>query len=232
MGIGGNLPLAIASRLGLNGVVALQIGPTMSWADAMRPVVLEGMLICVLAATGLRQTIMHASVTAQASISVGIGLFIAFIGLVDSGFVTASSNTCFIKSAAGVGEGARTGLANLVTGGLFAVALFLTPLTTGVPTQAAMPAGGGRLPADDPSEEHPLGRLRDRHPGVPDMTLMPITYSITNGIGAGLVSYVLLAAVRGCWREPGILLWAIAGLFIVYFCGPHPAPGRFLTEQV
>ena len=55
-------------------------------------------------------------------------------------------------------------------------------------------------------------------PAFLTITLMPFTYSITNGIGAGFISYVLVAAVRGRWREPGRLLWGIASLFAVYFC--------------
>src|SRR3954465_5011347 len=88
MGVGGNLPLAIAAGLGLDGVLAFQIAPTMSWPDAMGLVVIEGLLICLLVVTGLRQQIMDAIPMAlKQAISVGIGLFIAFIGLVDSGFV-------------------------------------------------------------------------------------------------------------------------------------------------
>src|SRR4051812_13266781 len=88
MGVGGNLPLAIAAGLGLNSVVAFQIVPTMSWPDAMGLVVLEGVGICLLVVTGLRQAIMDAIPLAlKQAISVGIGLFIAFIGLVDAGFV-------------------------------------------------------------------------------------------------------------------------------------------------
>src|SRR4051794_22937817 len=88
MGVGGNLPLAIAAGLGLNGVVAFQIAPTMSWPDAMGLVVIEGLGICVLVVTGLRQVIMDAiPLPLKQAISVGIGLFIAFIGLVDAGFV-------------------------------------------------------------------------------------------------------------------------------------------------
>jgi AGZA family xanthine/uracil permease-like MFS transporter len=89
MGLGANLPLAIAAGLGLNGVLAFQIAPTMSWPDAMGLVALEGILICLLVVTGLRRAIMEAIPLAlKQAISVGIGLFIAFIGLVDSGFVT------------------------------------------------------------------------------------------------------------------------------------------------
>ena len=89
MGVGGNLPLALAAGLGLNAVVAFQIAPLMSWDDAMGLVVLEGLLICVLVVTGLREAVMHAiPQPLKQAISVGIGLFIAFIGFVDAGFVT------------------------------------------------------------------------------------------------------------------------------------------------
>jgi AGZA family xanthine/uracil permease-like MFS transporter len=89
MGVGGNLPLAIAAGLGLNGVVAFTIAPTMSWPDAMGLVVLEGIGICLLVVTGLRKMIMDAiPLSLKRAIAVGIGLFIALIGLVDAGFVT------------------------------------------------------------------------------------------------------------------------------------------------
>ena len=89
MGVGGNLPLAIAAGLGLNGVVAYTIAPTMSWPDAMGLVVLEGIGICLLVVTGLRRMIMDAiPMPLKRAIGVGIGLFIALIGLVDAGFVT------------------------------------------------------------------------------------------------------------------------------------------------
>ena len=86
MGVGGNLPLALAAGLGLNAVVAFQLAPLMSWPDAMGLIVLEGLLICVLVVTGLREAIMHAiPQPLKQAISVGIGLFIAFIGFVDAG---------------------------------------------------------------------------------------------------------------------------------------------------
>ncbi|HEY8979081.1 MAG TPA: solute carrier family 23 protein, partial [Streptomyces sp.] len=89
MGVGGNLPLALAAGLGLNAVVAFQIAPLMSWDDAMGLVVLEGLLICALVVTGLREAVMHAiPQPLKQAISVGIGLFIAFIGFVDAGFVS------------------------------------------------------------------------------------------------------------------------------------------------
>lgn len=383
MGVGGNLPLALAAGLGLNAVVAFQIAPLMSWPDAMGLIVIEGLLICVFVVTGLREAIMHAIPSSlKQAIGVGIGLFIAFIGFVDAGFVTripgdtgsvpvqlgatgqlsgwpvlvfclgvlltvallarkvkgailigivvttvvavvidgiadiaptawgltvpsvpddlvaapdfgligsfslfgafehvgvvtlvllvftlllsdffdtmgtvlgvsqeaglldedgkvphlgrvllidgaaavaggaasASSATSYVESAAGVGEGARTGFASLVTGGLFAVALFLTPLATIVPSQAAAPAlvaVGFLLMAQ--VRHIDWEKYEVAIPAFLTIAVMPFTYSLTNGIGAGFVAYVVIKAVLGKAREVHWLLWATAAVFAVYF---------------
>ncbi|MGW0690011.1 NCS2 family permease [Streptomyces sp. NPDC002738] len=383
MGLGGNLPLAIAAGLGLNAVVAFQIAPLMSWPDAMGLIVIEGLLICVLVVTGLREAVMQAIPPAlKQAISVGIGLFIAFIGFIDAGFATripgdtgsvpvqlgatgqlsgwpvlvfclgvlltvallarkvkgailisivvmtavaivineiadivpaawgltvpsvpddivaapdfglvgsfslfgafqqtgvltivllvftlilsdffdtmgtvvgisneaglldeegkvpnlgrvllidgaaavaggaasASSNTSYIESAAGVGEGARTGFASLVTGALFAVALFLTPLATVVPAQAAAPAliaVGFLLMAQ--VRHIDWERYEIAIPAFLTIAVMPFTYSITNGIGAGFLAYVVIKTVLGKAREVHWLLWGASALFAVYF---------------
>ena len=88
MGVLGNYPLALATGLGLNTFVAVGIASKMTWADAMGLVVIEGLIITVLVLTGFRGAVFRA-VPAQLkiAISVGIGLFIALIGLVDAGFV-------------------------------------------------------------------------------------------------------------------------------------------------
>src|SRR3954454_12817764 len=123
MGVGGNLPLAIAAGLGLNGVVAFQIAPTMSWPDAMGLVVLEGIGICVLVVTGLRQAIMDAiPLPMKQAISVGIGLFIAFIGLVDAGFVHTPNPAATPVSLGANGSGTLVGWPVVV----FCVGLLLT----------------------------------------------------------------------------------------------------------
>lgn len=383
MGLGGNLPLAVAAGLGLNAVVAFQLAPLMSWPDAMGLVVLEGLLICVLVVTGLREAVMNAIPQAlKQAISVGIGLFIAFIGFVDAGFVSripgatgsvpvqlgasgrlsgwpvlvfclgvllmialvarrvkgailigivvttlfaivvneiadidpaawgltvpsvpddlvaapdfglvgafslfgafqqigvvtlvllvftlilsdffdtmgtvvgisneaglldedgkvpnlgrvllidgaaavaggaasASSNTAYIESAAGVGEGARTGFASLVTGGLFGLSLFLAPLALIVPAQAATPAlivVGFLLMAQ--VRHIDWEKYEIAVPAFLTIAVMPFTYSITNGIGAGFVAYVLVKSVLGKAREVHALLWVTAALFVVYF---------------
>ena len=88
MGVVGNYPMALATGLGLNTFVAVGIASKMSWADAMGLVVIEGIIITILVLTGFRTAVFKA-VPAQLkiAISVGIGLFIALIGLVDAGFV-------------------------------------------------------------------------------------------------------------------------------------------------
>src|SRR5437763_8434137 len=120
MGVGGNLPLAVAAGLGLDGVVAFQIAPTMSWPDAMGLVVIEGLGICLLVVTGLRQVIMDAiPLPLKQAISVGIGLFIAFIGLVSAGVVGPAQP---LVSLGASGSGELTGWPVVV----FCVGLLLT----------------------------------------------------------------------------------------------------------
>ena len=88
MGVVANFPLALATGLGLNTFVAVGIASKMSWQDAMGLVVLEGIIITVLVLTGFRTAVFKAVPSQlKIAISVGIGLFIALIGLVDSGFV-------------------------------------------------------------------------------------------------------------------------------------------------
>jgi AGZA family xanthine/uracil permease-like MFS transporter len=129
-----------------------------------------------------------------------------------------SSNTTYIESAAGVGEGARTGLASVVTGVLFLFAVFLTPLVAVVPFEAATPAlvVVGFLMMTQIKDLD----WNDYGIGIPaflTMVLMPFTYNITVGIGAGLVSYVVIRAFQGRARGLHPLLWVTAALFLVYF---------------
>jgi AGZA family xanthine/uracil permease-like MFS transporter len=129
-----------------------------------------------------------------------------------------SSNTSYIESASGVGEGARTGLASVVTGLLFLLTLFITPLVEVIPSEAAVPAlvlvgflmmqQVKGIDWDD---------LEIAIPAFLTIVLMPFTYSITVGIGAGFVSYVLIKLVRGKGMAVHPLMWTVAALFVVYF---------------
>ena len=385
MGVIGNAPIALAAGLGINAVVALQLAPRMSWPDAMGMVVLAGLVLMILVASGLRQRVMDAIPNGmRRAIAIGIGLFITLIGLVDSGFVTrnpdsanttvplglgqggqlqgwpvlvfvlgvalmfvlvvrkvrgailigivattvvaiivnavaeipdaawgldvpkvpesvvsspdfgligqvslfggfeevgvltgclfvftvllsgffdamgtiigvgeesgltdengqlpgmgrilmvdglgvagggfgsCSANTCFVESTAGVGEGARTGLANLVTGGLFLVALVLTPLATIVPSQAATPAlvvVGFMIMASNVGSIE-WGDPTIAVPAFLTVIAMPFTYSITNGIGLGVLAFILLKGVTGQIRQVPWLLKVVGACFLVYF---------------
>ncbi|MEW1858992.1 NCS2 family permease [Streptomyces sp. NBC_00669] len=388
MGVIGNVPVALAAGLGVNTVVALQLAPRMSWADAMGMVVLAGLAIMLLVATGLRERVMSAvPLGLRKGIAIGIGLFILLIGLVDSGFVTripdaahttvplqlggnghltgwpvlifvlgtlltlsliirkvsgailisivsmtvlavvvdliadvpaaswgltvpkwpgnpvatpdfglvgkvslfggfhqvgvltgilfvftvllscffdamgtilgvsdeaglldkkgdlpgmskvlmidgiataaggatsSSANTCFVESTAGVGEGARTGLASVVTGLMFVFALFLAPLAEMVPAQAATPAlvAVGFLILSGSIREIDWSDFTIAVPAFLTMVLMPFTYSITNGIGIGFITFCLLRTVAGRWREVPIALYAVAAVFTFYYLMP------------
>ena len=134
------------------------------------------------------------------------------------GAASTSSNTTYIESAAGVGEGARTGLASVVTGALFLLALFFTPLVSVVPFEAATPAlvvVGFLMATQIRNIDHTDYEIAI--PAFLTMVVMPFTYSITNGIGAGFVSYVAIKVARGKAGEVHPLLWVVSALFVVYF---------------
>jgi len=144
------------------------------------------------------------------------------------GMAGVSSNTSYIESAAGVGEGARTGLASVVTGVLFLLSIFLAPIVTMIPSEAAVPAlvlvgflmmqQVKGIDWDD---------LDVAIPAFLTIVLMPFTYSITVGIGAGFLVYVLIKIVRGKTADVHPLLWVIASIFVLYFA-IHPLT-RLLT---
>ena len=145
-------------------------------------------------------------------------LLVDSLAAVAGGAASSSSNTTYIESAAGVGDGARTGLASVVTGLMFLVALLLTPLVTVVPFEAASPAlviVGFLLITQIRHVDWDDYALAI--PAFLTIVLMPFTYSITNGIGAGFVSYAVLMLARGRGREVSPLLYVIAALFLLYF---------------
>ncbi|MCF3963135.1 NCS2 family permease [Streptomyces fuscigenes] len=386
MGVFGNVPIALAAGLGVNTVVALQLAPRMSWPDAMGMVVLAGLVVMLLVATGLRERVMNAVPGGlRKGIAIGIGLFIMLIGLVDSGFVSripdvaqttvplqlgatghldgwpvlifalgamltlvllvrkvpgailisivamtvlaivinlvakvpswgltvpkwpgnpvsspdfglighislfggfhkvgiltgilfvftvllssffdamgtvlgvgdkagltdekgripginkilfidgmgvaaggvssSSAGTCFVESTAGVGEGARTGLASIVTGALFAVSLFLTPLATMVPSQAATPAlvAVGFMILAGSIKDIDWSDWSISIPAFLAMVIMPFTYSITNGIGIGFITFTVLRLALGRGKEVPVPMYVVSAVFLFYYLMP------------
>ncbi len=145
-------------------------------------------------------------------------LVVDSLAAVAGGLVSSSSATTYIESAAGIAAGARTGMASVVTGALFLVALFVGPLAAVVPAEATASAlvvvgflmAGMLREIDwkDPAEAAPAFLTA---------TVMPFTWSITNGIGAGVIAYVVLAVFAGRARQVHALVWGVAAAFAVYF---------------
>jgi adenine/guanine/hypoxanthine permease len=154
-------------------------------------------------------------------------LIVDSVAAAAGGAAGVSSNTSYIESASGVGEGARTGLASVVTGILFLVAILLAPLVAIIPSEAAVPA---LVLVGFLMMQQVKGIAWDdveiAIPAFLTIILMPFTYSISVGIGAGFVAYVLIKMVRGKSALVHPLLWVVAALFVVYFA-IHPITALF-----
>ncbi|GGT17771.1 NCS2 family permease [Streptomyces purpureus] len=149
-------------------------------------------------------------------------LFIDGAGGVIGGVGGGSGQTVFVESATGVGEGARTGLASVVTGGFFALCLFFTPLTAIVPQEvaaAALVVIGAMMMQNAKHVD-----WSDRSVAIPvflTVVLMPFTYTITTGVAAGVISYAVIKVAQGKAREVGAFMWGLTAIFVVYFA-IHP----------
>ena len=145
-------------------------------------------------------------------------LIVDSIAAAAGGAASISSNTSYIESASGVGEGARTGLASVVTGICFLLTTFLAPLVAIIPYEAATPAlvivGFLMMTGIKGIDWSDMGIAI---PGFLTIILMPFTYNITVGIGAGFVTHVVIRAFQGRSKEVHPLLWIVTGLFMVYF---------------
>jgi adenine/guanine/hypoxanthine permease len=145
-------------------------------------------------------------------------LVVDSIAAAAGGAASVSSNTSYIESASGVGEGARTGLASVVTGVLFLLATVLSPLVAIIPNEAATPALVlvGFLMMQQ-VKDIAWDDVEIALPAFLTIVLMPFTYSISVGIGAGFIAYVLIKVVRGRAGVVHPLLWVVSALFVVYF---------------
>lgn len=141
------------------------------------------------------------------------------IATVTGAVLGTSTCTTFVESAAGVGAGGRTGLASVVTAACFLLCLFLTPLAKLVPSCATAPAliwvgvlmlkGFAKVDMDD---------IRSSVPAFLALIMMPLTYSISNGIGIGCIAYTLITLCTGKYKKTDIAVTVIAVLFILRFC--------------
>ena len=149
---------------------------------------------------------------------VGRVLLIDSLAAVAGGVAGVSSNTTYIESAAGVADGARTGFASVVTGVLFLLAIALSPIALIVPAAATAPALVlvGYL-MFTLVKDIPVGDVEEGLPALLTMILMPLTYDITVGIGAGFISWVLIKVVRGKMSQIHWLMWLVSIAFLVFF---------------
>jgi AGZA family xanthine/uracil permease-like MFS transporter len=145
-------------------------------------------------------------------------LIVDSLAAVAGGVAGVSSNTTYIESAAGVAEGGRTGFASIVTGVLFLLAIFLSPLAGIIPNAATAPALVlvGYLMFTQ-IKDIDIGDPEDGIPALLTMMLMPLTFDITVGIGAGFISWVLIKVVRGKVAEIHPLMWVVSVMFLVFF---------------
>src|SRR6478672_1928435 len=150
----------------------------------------------------------------------GIGrvLIVDSVAAIAGGLGGVSSNTTYIESAAGVAEGGRTGFASVVTGVLFLLAIFLSPIAGLIPSQATAPALVlvGYL-MFTLVKDIPVADVEDGLPALLTIILMPLTYDITVGIGAGFISWVLIKVVRGKFDQIHWLMWVVSIAFLVFF---------------
>ncbi len=136
-----------------------------------------------------------------------------------SGAVLGTSTvTTFVESAAGVAAGGRTGLTSLVTAICFAICLFLSPVASIIPSAATAPAliFVGVLMLKNFAKVD-MNNMRSAVPAFLTLVMMPLTYSIANGIGIGAIAYVLITLFTGKYTKKDIVVTLIAALFVCKF---------------
>jgi AGZA family xanthine/uracil permease-like MFS transporter len=148
-------------------------------------------------------------------------LLVDSVGAMFGGFANASSNTTYIESAAGVAEGGRTGIASVVVGVLFLLAMFFSPLAAVIPAQATAPAlilvGFYMMTI---AREIPWDDYEEAVPAFVTMLAMPFTWSITNGIGAGFITYAAIKLLNGKGRQVHWMVYLASAAFLLYFALP------------
>lgn len=145
-------------------------------------------------------------------------LYVDSISSVSGAFMGTSSVTAFIESSSGVSVGGRTGLTAIVTGLLFLMAIFFSPLAAMVPAYAASGAliyVGVLMTADLAKVK--WSDLTEAAPTFITTIMMPFSFSITEGIATGFISYCVLKAGTGRWRELNPCVVAVAALFLIKF---------------
>jgi adenine/guanine/hypoxanthine permease len=152
---------------------------------------------------------------------VGRVLVVDSVGAMFGGYANSSSNTTYIESAAGVAEGGRSGLVSVTVGVLFLLAMWFAPLASVIPAQATAPAliivGFYMMSI---VREIPWDDYEEAIPAFVTMLAMPFTWSITNGIGAGFVTWTVIKLLSGRGRQVHWMIGLVSAAFVVYFALP------------
>jgi adenine/guanine/hypoxanthine permease len=202
------------------------LGDTLSSYDAAAYITVALLVFTLLLADFFDTMGTMTAIGAEAGLLDGEGipphaqqiLVVDSIAAAAGGAASVSSNTSYIESASGVGEGARTGLASVVTGGLFLLATIFTPLVEIIPNEAATPAlvlVGFLMMTQVKNID--WEDVEVALPAFLTIVLMPYTYNITVGIGAGFIAFVMLKVVLGKASQVHSLMWLIGALFVIYF---------------
>jgi len=239
MGAFARYPIALAPGMGLNAYFTCTVvkGMGVSWQVALGAVFLSGLAFLLLTVAGVREK-LFTSLPRELypAVAVGIGLFIAFIGFRNAGLIVPGaalgltqwtphcyspseiSATAFQLDIAGIVAGGRTGVTAITTGLLFLALLFVAPLAGAVPNAATAPAlilvGAAMLsPVSEVPWDDPVVAL----PAFLTLTVIPLSFSIANGLAVGFTSYAPLKLAAGRGREVPWLVWLLAALFMLRF---------------
>ncbi|MDO5155368.1 MAG: NCS2 family permease [Eubacteriales bacterium] len=212
------------------GIVGLFDGK--AWADAFTGAPVGGlfnavMLIITFCLVDMFDTIGTLYGTASQArmldengdpINVNKAMLCDSVATVAGAAIGTSTCTTFVESSAGVAAGARTGFASVVTSICFALCLFLSPLANIIPSAATAPAliyvgvlmlkNFGNVDMED---------IASAVPAFLALIMMPLTYSIANGIGIGAIAYVLITVCTGKFKKKDIVVSVIAALFVLKF---------------
>ena len=140
------------------------------------------------------------------------------IATTSGAFLGTSTTTTYVESAAGVAQGGRSGLTALVIAGCFAIALFFSPLFLSIPSAATAPAlvlvG---IMMMEPVTKIKFDNFSESIPAFICIITMPLTYSISNGILIGMITYVILNMICGNFKKITAVMYILTVLFILKF---------------
>jgi AGZA family xanthine/uracil permease-like MFS transporter len=205
----GRLDFGLVGRLGLLAVVLVTFSIMLSdFFDTMGTIIAVGSKMGALDAQGRLPRVNRV-------------LLVDSLGAMVGGLANSSSNTTYIESAAGVAEGGRTGLVAVTAGVLFLLAMWFAPLAGVIPAQATAPAliivGFYMMTI---VRDIPWSDAEEGIPAFVTMLVMPFTWSITNGIGAGFVTYTILKVCGGRRSQVHWMMYLASAAFVIYFALP------------